>query len=74
MGSKKTLETFSLSAKLEASVTVEIEANNIYEALEKAKELSFSDFIESTTGQFDEAEILGFSYIGKYDGNGFKLK
>lgn len=72
---KKTLETFTISANLTATVTVEIEAKDFYDAIEKGKELTITDFIESTSGQFDCCDIIGFSYIGS--GNfqkGFKLK
>lgn len=72
---KKTLETFTISANLTAQVTVEIEAKDFYDAIEKAKELTVTDFIEPTSGQFDDCDIIGFSYIGSGDfQKGFKLK
>jgi hypothetical protein len=72
---KKTLETFTVSANLTAQVTVEIQAADFYEAVDKAKELTITDFIESTSGAFDDCDIVGFSYIGSGDfQKGFKLK
>lgn len=72
---KKILETFTISANLKAQVTVEIEATDFYNAIEKAKELSVTDFIQSTTGCFDDCDLIGISYIGSGDfQKGFKLK
>lgn len=74
MASKKVLETFSISANLKLQVSVNIEAKDFYEAVEKAKELTVTDFV-TIEGSFDEGEIVGFGYIGSNDyGKGFKLK
>lgn len=74
MASKKTLETFNISANLKLQVSVNIEAKDFYEAIEKAKELTITDFV-TIEGSFDDGEIIGFSYIGAEDyQNGFKLK
>jgi len=71
---KKTLETFDISAKLKLEVSVQIEAKDFYEAVEKAKELDVSDFVEAV-GDMDDFEIIGFSYIGSGDFyKGFQLK
>jgi len=74
--SKDTLQTFTISANLRAQVTVEIVAKDFYDAVEKAKELTITDFIEAVPGSFDDCDLLGFSYIGtgNFNGNGFKLK
>jgi hypothetical protein len=74
MGSKKTLETFNISGIIRAQVTVQIEANNFQEAIEKAKELDVKDFVE-ILGDYDDGELIGISYIGADDySKGFKLK
>lgn len=70
---KKTLETFNISANLKLTVSVQIEAQDFYEAIEKAKGLGVTDFV-NILGDFDDGEIVGISYIGADDfQKGFKL-
>jgi hypothetical protein len=76
MANKKTLEVYDISAIITAQVTVQIEAKDFYDAIEKAKELSITDFIEPVGGnEFDDCDLVGISYIGAGDfKKGFKLK
>lgn len=71
---KKTLETFNIQANLKLQVSVQIEAKDFYEAIEKMKELTVQDFV-TIEGDYDDGEIVGFEYIGSNDyQKGFKLK
>lgn len=60
MTTKKTQQTFKVSANIKGSLNVEIQADTWGQALEKAQELEFTDFAEvlGDANDYDTPEIF----------------
>lgn len=67
---KKTLETYSVTAKLELIVSVDIKAENLTDALLSSGKLDEHDFVKILGEYFDGGcEIVSVTY-----NDGYKLK
>ena len=57
MTTKKIVNTYSIYAKIQVDVSVEISASSLENALEKARELETDDFIE-VKGELNDSTAL----------------